>query len=351
MSKHMQWMGFLATVLIFATLLIAWIREPSRQVIAAEEYEAIAISEATDIYAENCVVCHGASGEGVGVYPALVDAGTMDEDTLFKTIERGRYDTQMAAYGLNEGGILTDSQIDNIVTLIQNANWQSVSLRVDELGLTPPELIVAPIPDETLQLVSTLSNGELLTTGLTVYAENCTSCHGVNAEGTTLAPPLNTPEIQATDGFELTRLIVEGVPGTLMAGWDNALTDTEVSSLVVLLQRWSELETLGVAIPVVEAPPLDMSPEAIARGETLFYITCSSCHGTDGYGSPMAPALNNSLFLSATSDTQIHQIIAMGVSDTLMPAWGSRFSDADINSIIAYLRSWEETAPIITTPR
>jgi len=351
MSDNMKWMGFLATVLILATLFIAWLREPNRQVEAATEIQTIAIIEATDLYAENCVVCHGASGEGVGVYPSLSAASTMDTETLFKTIERGRFNTQMAAFSVNEGGIFTDAQIDNFVTLIQNANWRQVSLRVDELGLTPPQMIVAPIPEETLLQVSSLPNGDLLSSGLTLYGENCTSCHGINGEGTTLAPALNTPELRATDGFELARIIEQGVPGTLMAGWNNALDDVQVGSLVTFLQRWDEIDAMGISIPVVEAEPINMSPEAIAQGERLFSITCTSCHGTSGYGSPLAPALNNSLFLSTTSDTQIHQIISMGVPGTLMPAWGARLNEADINSIIAYLRSLEATAPIITTAR
>lgn len=351
MTKNMQWMGFLSSILILATLFIVWLHEPTRQVQAAAEVQTIAITEATDIYAQNCVVCHGASGEGVGVYPALSAASTMDKETLFKTIERGRFDTQMAAYSADEGGILTDAQIDNLVTLIQNGNWRQVSLRVEELGLTPPQMIVAPIPEEMLLQVSSLPDGALLSSGLTLYSENCTSCHGINGEGTTLAPALNTPEIRATDGFELARIIEQGVPGTLMAGWNNALSDIELSSLVSFLQHWDELDAMGIAIPVVEAEPIDMSPEAIAEGQRLFSITCTSCHGTSGYGSPLAPALNNSLFLSTTSDTQIHQIIAMGVPNTLMPAWGARLNDADISSIIAYMRSWEATAPIITQSR
>jgi mono/diheme cytochrome c family protein len=351
MTRNMQWMGFLSTVLIMVTLFMGGLREPFRQIQAAEDYQAVAVAEAIDIYAENCVVCHGASGEGLGVYPAITTAGTMDADTLFKTIERGRYDTQMAAYGLDEGGILTNAQVDNLVTMIQAGDWVSVSQRVDELGLTPPEMVVAPITEETLSLVNTLPDGEALGAGLTLYAENCASCHGANGEGSTLAPAVNTPETQANDGFELARIIEQGVPGTLMAGWGNALTPLEIDNLVVVLQRWNELDTLGVEIPVIEAKPLDMSPEAIALGDRLFDITCTSCHGVDGYGSPMAPALNNALFLSETSDTQIHQIIAMGVSGTIMPAWGSRFSEADINAIIAYLRSLESNAPIITQSR
>jgi len=217
--------------------------------------------------------------------------------------------------------------------------------------LIPPELVVAEISEETLLQVSALSNGDLLADGLTLYSENCASCHGANLEGTTLAPALNMDTLREKETYELVRIVEEGVPGTLMASWDNALDDTQVDSLVALLLRWPEVQSAGVEIPVVAAEPIDMSPEAIARGEHLFDITCTSCHGMDGYGSPMAPALNNALFLDATSDAAMRQIIAMGITDTIMPAWGSRLSDGQINDIIAYLRSMQVDAPTITEAR
>ncbi|MFN2197540.1 MAG: c-type cytochrome [Anaerolineales bacterium] len=70
----------------------------------------------------------------------------------------------------------------------------------------------------------------------------------------------------------------------------------------------------------------------------------------DGYGTAMAPAVNNQIFLSETPDAAIYQIIAGGVPDTLMPAWGSRLNDRDIQSLVAFLRSMEPTAPAIVQP-
>ncbi len=64
----------------------------------------------------------------------------------------------------------------------------------------------------------------------------------------------------------------------------------------------------------------------------------------------MAPALNNQLFLSETPDAAIYQIIAGGVPGTLMPTWGSRLSDYEIQTLVAYLRSLEESAPSILPP-
>lgn len=351
MTRFQTRVGALATILLLASLVIAALREPALQTRAAEAQLQEAITLGTGIYLGNCIVCHGAAGEGIGVYPALDAAAGLDEDTLTKTIERGRYGTQMAAYGIDEGGMLSQAQIDGLVALIRYGAWDAVYAQAEAWDVVPPEMVVADIPGETLAMVSTLPDGDRLASGLTIYAENCSSCHGAYLEGTTLAPTLDSDDLRATESFELVRLIEQGVPGTLMAGWDNALTDEAVDDLVALIQRWPDVLSAGVEIPVIEAEPIDMSPEAIARGERLFSITCTSCHGVNGYGSPMASALNNALFLDSTSDAQIHQIIAMGVPGTVMPAWSGRLTDAQVNDLIAYLRSLAPDAPTITTPR
>ncbi len=54
--------------------------------------------------------------------------------------------------------------------------------------------------------------------------------------------------------------------------------------------------------------------------------------------------------LEQTPDAAIYQIIAGGVSGTLMPAWGNRLSDYDLQSLVAYLRSNAATAPSILPP-
>ncbi len=350
MTRNMMWMGFLATVLIVVVLMTAAMREPSRQDAKLEHFRAIAVTEGTDLYAENCAVCHGAAGEGLGATPALANEGvkSMDYEMLFRTVERGRYNTSMSAYGVNEGGIFTGAQVDSLATVIQFGDWTIVERRVAELGLTPPEVIVVEIPEETLLLVSELPGGDSLASGLNLYVKNCAACHGGNGEGTTLAPALNSDELRVRlDDIDIIRIIEQGVSGTLMAAWNNTLESVEIGDLVTLIRRWNNLEEAGVQMPVIENASIDMSPEAISTGAFLYDILCSQCHGADGYGTPLAPALNNQLFLSETPDAAIQQIVALGVSGTKMPAWGGRLTDADIAAITAYLRSWAPTAPAI----
>jgi mono/diheme cytochrome c family protein len=352
MTRELSWMGFLATLIIVVVVGVAVMREPSRQDDALIELRIDAVSAGTDLFAENCAVCHGASGEGLGATPPLNSAAVrdMDYDVLSHTIERGRYNTVMAAYSVNEGGILTNAEIDNLVAVIQYANWQTVAARVDALGLTPSEPVVVEVTDDMLASVHSLPDGETLAAGLQVFATECVACHGANGEGTTLAPVLNSPEVRArlTD-TDFTRTIEQGVPGTLMASWRNALSTNEIASVVAMLRRWEELDAAGILLPTITPEPVEITPELIAQGQWLFNITCSQCHGTNGYGTSIAPALNNQTFLSETPDAAIQQIISMGVPDTVMPAWGGWLSETDITALVAYLRSLEPTAPAIAT--
>ncbi|MBK8032765.1 MAG: c-type cytochrome [Chloroflexi bacterium] len=348
MTRQMSWIALIGTFMIAAAFGIAVLREPARQAEAAAALNTALIAEGTDVYAENCAACHGANGEGIAAYPPLTTAVSMDAQMIYNTIERGRYNTGMAAFGVDEGGIFTGMQIQSLVTMLQADTWDTVAARVAELGLTPPQIVVAEIPAETIALVETLPDGAPLSVGLTVYAENCAACHGANGEGSTLAPALNTDELRVRlSDADIARTITDGVPGTLMSSWSSALDAAQQQAVVTLIGRWGELNAAGVSLPTIEAAPLDMSPQAVANGQRLFDLLCTQCHGIDGYGSPIAPALNNQTFLSTTPDAAIQAIIAGGVMGTVMPAWSGYLTDADIAAITAYLRSLQPTAPIV----
>jgi cbb3-type cytochrome c oxidase subunit III len=348
MTRQMTWIGLLATGLVVITFSIALLRESDRQEAEALEQRHKALIAATDLYAEYCVACHGASGEGLVANPPLNSVGIqeMDTETLFKTIERGRYNTSMAAFGVDESGVLSDYELDSLVTLLQYGSWIEVAARVKTLGLTPPDMVQVEVSEELLASVAALPDGDVLSLGLNIYAEHCAACHGANGEGTAVAPTLNTLDLLTRyTTSDLTRIVNQGVPGTIMAGWDAILSDDETAAVVEFLVRWDEVAQSGVVMPILKEELLDMSPEAIASGQQLYDLLCTQCHGVDAYGSPMAPALNNQQFLADTPDAAIQQIIAYGVPNTVMPAWTGYLTEADIAAITAFLRSLEATAP------
>jgi len=352
MSNTMKWIGLAAIlVVIFIVPVYAWF-EPARQEDLIDEYRLQAVVSATDLHAENCGVCHGAAGEGIADNPALnSDAiSMMSESDISKVITRGRYNTPMAAWAVDEGGVLSNSAVSDLVTLIQYGNWDYVEGRVAELGLTPPEVIEFEVTEDILASLAAIPNGDMLSEGLTIYAQNCAACHNGNGSGTLIAPAIDTPDIRMKSPVEIVQTVNNGIPGTLMAGWQNSLTPEQINAVVELIYNWPVIVQAGVEFPEIEMVSMASTPEMIADGSRLFDIACKSCHGSDAYGTPMAPALNNQLFLSQTPDAAVYQIIAGGAAGTLMPAWGSRLTDLDIQSLVVYLRSLENTAPSILPP-
>ncbi|MBE7552609.1 MAG: c-type cytochrome [Anaerolineales bacterium] len=350
--KSWSLIGLIATAIIALALPVYAFNETNRMETAKARLLAEAVTQGELVYAQNCVVCHGADGRGIGTYPGLDNEGVraMDYEALFKTIERGRYGTAMAAWGVSEGGVLNSQQLDQLIAMIQSGDWTKTARTVDAAGLNPPTVLKVEIPAETLAEVAKLPHGQVLAEALPLYAANCSGCHGPSGEGTAIAPILNDATLRSQKSDEeLNRIITNGVAGTLMAGWRQALSSQEIASLVGLLRNWEEIPP-GL-IPQPELPPIASSDaEIIAAGGELFSVACATCHGPAGQGTRMAPALNVQSFLTQTPDQAIKTIIAQGVPNTRMPAWGGRLTDAELNSLVSFLRAWEPTAPAVAQP-
>jgi mono/diheme cytochrome c family protein len=165
--------------------------------------------------------------------------------------------------------------------------------------------------------------------------------------GSSLAPALNDPAVRAKTLEELERTIRLGSPGTLMAGWEKSLDDTQIDAALALITRWEE-----VPVGAIPAPdrPIPVTEESLALGANLYASSCSGCHAPDGQGSQRAPALNVRSFLTDTTDMAIQQIITLGVPGTAMPAWGDRLTDTEIQALVGFIRSWEPNAPVVAEP-
>jgi mono/diheme cytochrome c family protein len=342
--------GLLATQLIVFGLAFYMLNEPARITESQTEILDIQLDDAMTLYAENCSVCHGLAGEGIGTTPPLNNPAlqTMPYEDLAKTIERGRFNTAMPAWSKEDGGPLSDYQISELVGLIQSGDWNAAQDRVVNLGLAPlVPFTTEPDPVLFAELAN-LPDGATLQTAVTLFAANCVACHGADGLGTGIAPALNDPAVrEQRTADELTRTVTFGSAGTLMAGWSNTLTPEEINAMVTLIQHWNEVPAGILPAPDV---PIPTTEESIELGSQLFSQNCSRCHGPEGQGTPRAPALNVKAFLTNTSDVAIQQIITNGVLGTAMPAWGDRMTEADIQAIVGFIRQWEVTAPELATP-
>jgi mono/diheme cytochrome c family protein len=341
--------GTIATGLIMLALAVYILLEPTRIETARVYTLGIQLDDAMSLYAENCSLCHGLQGEGIGSVlplnnPALQTMVTAD---LFKIIARGRFNTAMPAWSQEDGGPLSNYQIDELVNLIQAGDWNATKNRVVNLGLAPLVPFTTDPDPALLEQVGTLPDGATLQTAIKIFSAQCVSCHGADGLGTKIAPALNDPLVREKTADELTRTITFGSAGTLMAGWNSVLPPEEISAMVTLVQRWEEVPLGTIPAPNV---PIPTTAESIALGGDLFAANCSRCHGPEGQGTPRAPSLNVKAFLTDTSDLAIQQIVTNGVPGTAMPAWGARMTDVDLQAIVGFIRQWEATAPEVASP-
>jgi cbb3-type cytochrome c oxidase subunit III len=69
------------------------------------------------------------------------------------------------------------------------------------------------------------------------------------------------------------------------------------------------------------------------RGQSLFDHNCAHCHGDDARGDE-----GPSLYDLKKSDARVTKIIKEGIKGE-MPKFGTKFNDADIQALIAYVRT------------
>lgn len=170
-----------------------------------------------------------------------------------------------------------------------------------------------------------------------LYGENCAACHGDNGEGGA-GPGLNSSELlKTTSDKALFNLTLTGVPGTIMPAWGQIFggpfTDEQIQQMVTFIRAWE---------PTAPDPaPVDNAPDP-ARGALIYSQTCSVCHGENGSGTDIAPALNDQERLNKLNDAWYRNTIAHGRPAKGMPTWGTVLSPSQINDVVALLAAWRE---------
>lgn len=355
--KRYDLLSVIGLLFLVVALPLYAANEPERIDSAQADLRAEFVSDAAVMYVENCAVCHGAAGEGIGTNPPLDSDGLRDAayDDLLKVISRGRYDTAMSGWHADEGGIYNDYQVDELIALIRYGDWGEVGDLAAARGLIPPTLPVPDIDDAFMAQVAALGpEGSQWAEGIQLFAANCTICHGVNGEGSVIGVALNTPEVRATETAVLSRIINEGVAGTAMGGWAGILAADEVAALTAFLQNWDQLTAEELLLTAPEPVWIDVD-DPVARAELgaqLFATTCAACHGEEGSGGT-GPVLNSQQVLTKNTDEMLLNTIVNGGHrpNSQMPAFGDRFTATELEILIEYVRAWEPTAPLVENPR
>ncbi|MDE3091538.1 MAG: c-type cytochrome, partial [Chloroflexota bacterium] len=197
---------------------------------------------------------------------------------------------------------------------------------------------------ERISSVLAADQAEHIASGQKLFATNCAACHGDQGLGS-IGPALNSRKfLTSTDDGTIFSLIGSGVPGSAMPSWSQQhggpFTDQQVNDLVVFIRHWEATAT--------DRGKPQTTPDP-AQGAVLFSTICFACHGINGEGTNIAPALNYRELLTTFDDNWFRQTIAQGRPSRGMPTWGKVLSPSQIDSIVAYIRTWQSSSPSVAS--
>jgi ubiquinol-cytochrome c reductase cytochrome c subunit len=178
-----------------------------------------------------------------------------------------------------------------------------------------------------------LAAGKLddVTAGKSLFEAHCSSCHGLNAQGTATAPTLIGVGAAAVDFQVSTGRMPAADPGAQAprkppAPWVNADTTRQLAAYV---------QSLGGGPQVPGSEQVDAALGDAGKGGELFRANCIQCHNWAGAGGALtlgkyAPNLNEA------TPTQIYE--AMVTGPQAMPVFNdTTITPDEKRSMIAYI--------------
>jgi mono/diheme cytochrome c family protein len=186
--KKSDLISLTALAILVVGLFVYAVLEPSRMARAESGLRQHHVLEAAGLYVDYCALCHGADGAGIGAMPAINNPALAeaDDELLFRSIARAAHNTAMAAWHVEEGGVLNDYQIGELVTLIQHADWAEVNAVAKKQGFEPP--VISELVDLSYMEVEDGSDPHACVAchedpaiHLGKFGPNCARCHSATA--------------------------------------------------------------------------------------------------------------------------------------------------------------------------
>ena len=170
--------------------------------------------------------------------------------------------------------------------------------------------------------------------GRRIYLEGCSSCHGLNAEGTSQAPTLVGVGAAAVHFQVATGRMPLAQPGAQAPSGPVSYSPEQIAAMAAYIASLAP----GPAIPTEEQ--LDYSDADVAEGGVLFRINCAQCHQAAGGGGALSQGKYAPSLMYATPQ-EMYEAMLTGPQN--MPV----FSDAtltpeDKQAIMAYIVNLQE---------
>ncbi len=355
------------------------------------------------LFVENCAGCHGSTvvvAPGTDLF-AVVSAGTHEGMPAWNSdLSADEIDALVGFILAPNGNEVFAAACADCHTLNQLIEADAIDLRnALELGTGFEPHAGAAIPDWSA-LLSAAEQGQLLNfltapDGQRLWTQLCAACHGravayagseaelrdlINAGGGHLDMPAFGGTLAETDIQALATYVID--PSSYPAGEglfaqhcsachaQRVPTAGSFEVAVAAISRGGAHETMPVWGEILTSEQLDAlvayiseaaSLPDLATGQELFSQNCASCHGELGEGGPnparsgdiIAP-ISTAEYLQTRDDQTLRAIIAQGQPNFGMSPFGAAFggplSDEQVDTLVAYLRSWEANPPVDLPP-
>jgi ubiquinol-cytochrome c reductase cytochrome c subunit len=165
--------------------------------------------------------------------------------------------------------------------------------------------------------------------GKYLFEQSCSSCHGIDAQGTSVAPSLVGAGAAAVDFQMSTGRMPAKEQGAEMDRKPPVFTQKQIYAIA------SYVASLGGGPSIPTAAQVSTSGANVGLGQQLFSANCAACHNIVGAGGALtygkyAPAL------SSSTPTQIYE--AMQTGPEAMPVFGDgAITPSEKRDIIAYI--------------
>ena len=192
-----------------------------------------------------------------------------------------------------------------------------------------------------------------------IYHQYCSVCHGDHGDGRSRARQglVPRPRDFTAPGLaqELPRQrmidsVLNGRPGTAMAGWRTRLAREQVESVVDYVRN-TFMHGASTAVANTH-PPAGATPASASRprgnfaaGKQLYDANCTPCHGVGGDGAgprayfifPKPRDFTSEAARLTLDPARLFVAVRDGVPGREMPAWGKVLSDQQIADVGTYV--------------
>ena len=168
--------------------------------------------------------------------------------------------------------------------------------------------------------------------GAAVFRSHCSQCHGSGAAGAKGYPNLLDDDwLWGGDIAEIATTITHGIRNDV----DDDAHWSEMPAFGDILEK---VEIAQVVQHVLALSGQDHDAPAAEAGAVTFEDQCSGCHGPDGAGDRDlgAPNLTDRIWLYGGDPETLTETITASRFG-VMPPWGARLDQADINAVAAYV--------------